>query len=67
MAKIKKNEKESQLEVNSAAQVAQGEETLNEIETLDLIKAEKLQKSGWQLIDCHQTPDGKIYKFRKVN
>lgn len=29
--------------------------------------AEHLQKSGWQLIDCHHTPEGKEYKFRKVN
>lgn len=29
--------------------------------------AEHLQKSGWQLIDCHLTPEGKEYKFRKVN
>ena len=28
--------------------------------------AEKYQKSGWQLIDCHLTPEGKQYKFRKV-
>ena len=30
--------------------------------------AEKLQTSGWQLIDCHLTRTGeKEYKFRKVN
>lgn len=36
-----------------------------EKEIIGLTEAEKLQKSGWQLIDCHQTPDGKVYKFKK--
>jgi hypothetical protein len=40
-----------------------GEETQTVIGTTS---AESLQKSGWQLIDCHQTPNGKEYKFRKV-
>lgn len=31
-----------------------------------IASAEKYQKSGWQLIDCHLTPEGKEYKFRKV-
>ena len=33
----------------------------------DAAEAEDLQKSGWQLIDCHLIPNGKEYKFRKVN
>jgi len=44
-------------------------ETVGETEktVLGLSEAERLQKSGWQLIDCHLTPEGKKYKFRKVN
>ncbi len=34
---------------------------------IGLASAEHLQKSGWQLIDCHHTPEGKEYKFRKAN
>ena len=34
---------------------------------IGIASAEGLQKSGWQLIDCHLTPNGKEYKFRKVN
>ena len=33
---------------------------------IGLASAEHLQKSGWQLIDCQHTPEGKTYKFRKV-
>jgi len=36
-------------------------------EAIGITEAERLQKSGWQLIDCHLTPEGKKYKFRKVN
>ena len=35
-------------------------------EAIGITEAEKLQKGGWQLIDCHLTPEGKKYKFRKV-
>jgi len=35
-------------------------------EAIGITEAERLQKSGWQLIDCHLTPEGKKYKFRKV-
>ena len=35
-------------------------------EVIGITEAEKLQKSGWRLIDCHLTPEGKKYKFRKV-
>lgn len=38
----------------------------NETTVIGLASAEHLQKSGWQLIDCHHTPEGKTYKFRKV-
>ena len=41
--------------------------TQDEIEVVGIIEAEKLQKSGWQLIDCHQTSEGKVYKFKKGN
>ena len=43
-------------------------ETVDETEktVLGISEAEQLQKSGWQLIDCHLTPEGKKYKFRKV-
>ena len=34
---------------------------------IGLASAEHLQKSGWQLIDCQHAPEGKKYKFRKVN
>lgn len=34
---------------------------------IGIASAEHLQKSGWQLIDCHHTPEGKKYNFRKVN
>ena len=34
---------------------------------IGITEAEKLQKSGWRLIDCHLTPEGNKYKFRKVN
>lgn len=34
---------------------------------IGLASAEHLQKSGWQLIDCHHTPEGKKYKFKKVS
>jgi hypothetical protein len=32
---------------------------------IGVVEAEKLQVEGWQLIDCHLTPEGKEYKFRK--
>jgi len=35
-------------------------------EAIGITEAERLQKSGWQLIDCHHTSEGKKYKFRKV-
>lgn len=38
----------------------------NEVTVIGLTSAEHLQKSGWQLIDCHHTLEGKTYKFRKV-
>lgn len=38
----------------------------DEVTVENITQAEGLQKSGWQLIDCHQTPKGKTYKFRKV-
>ena len=44
-------------------------EKVIEEETVTVIgvaSAEQLQKSGWQLIDCHLAPEGKEYKFRKV-
>lgn len=41
-------------------------EEITEI-VIGIASAEHLQKSGWQLIDCHHTPEGKKYKFRKVN
>ena len=34
---------------------------------IGLTSAEHLQKSGWQLIDCQHTLEGKKYNFRKVN
>lgn len=37
-----------------------------EVTVNNIAQAESLQKSGWQLIDCHQTPKGKTFKFRKV-
>lgn len=37
-----------------------------EITVMGTASAEQLQKSGWQLLDCHRTPKGKEYKFRKV-
>ena len=44
-------------------------EKVIEEETVTVIgvaSAEQLQKSGWQLVDCHLAPEGKEYKFRKV-
>lgn len=34
-------------------------------EVIGINSAEQLQKSGWQLIDCHQTLQGMVYKFKK--
>lgn len=39
----------------------------NEKTVYGLVQAEALQKDGWQLIDCHLTPEGKVYKFKKGN
>jgi hypothetical protein len=61
MAKSKKK-----LEIEFIPEVITPEEK-DEIEVIGVTEAEKLQKSGWQLIDCHQTPDGKVYKFKKGN
>ena len=41
------------------------EDEKSEIEVIGLQQAEQLQKSGWQLIDCHMTENGKLYKFKK--
>lgn len=38
-----------------------------EITAFSSSEAEGLQKSGWQLIDCHRTLNGKIYKFKKAS
>ena len=38
---------------------------VNEIEVTNIIEAEKLQRAGWRLIDCHLSSDGKIYKFER--
>lgn len=38
-----------------------------EITAFSSSDAEQLQKDGWQLIDCHRTIKGKIYKFKKVS
>ena len=50
-------------------ELSTGESKVEETEktVLGTSEAEKLQKSGWQLIDCHLIPNGKEYKFRKVN
>jgi len=51
-------------------ELSTGESKVEETEktVLGTSEAEKLQKSGWQLIDCHLTHSGeKEYKFRKVN
>jgi len=34
-------------------------------EVIGVELAERLQKGGWQLIDCHQTPQGMLYKFKE--
>jgi hypothetical protein len=42
------------------------EENNEEYKTvIGIAEAETLQKSGWQLISCHLTSEGKEYKFRK--
>lgn len=41
------------------------EEPIEEITVIGIAQAEKYQKGGWQLIDCHLTSKGKQYLFRK--
>ena len=41
----------------------------NKKTVIGIIEAEKLQKAGWRLVDCHQTSDdpfgNKEYKFER--
>ena len=37
-----------------------------DITVIGIVQAEKYQKSGWQLLDCQLTSEGKQYKFRKA-
>jgi hypothetical protein len=75
MAKAKKNSLDIQslpdtgtIEKNDSNTVINTTEPITEeVEVIGIAKAEELQKSGWQLIDCHLTPDGKFFKYRKVN
>ena len=34
-------------------------------EAIGITEAERLQKRGWQLVDCHQSLKGQVYKFKK--
>ena len=40
-------------------------EILEFVEVIGIDLAEPLQKRGWQLVDCHQSPKGQVYKFKK--
>ena len=68
MAKSKFFKSVEPIESSDLVEEVELDEKSKETETvIGIALAEELQKSGWQLIDCHLTPNGKEYKFRKVN
>ena len=42
----------------------------NKKTVIGIVEAEKLQKSGWRLVDCHRPSDDpfsdKVYKFERI-
>lgn len=66
MAKAKNLKMETFGEDNSYVKITEVKEP-EEVEVTSIAEAEKLQEEGWQQIDCHSTPEGKIFKYRKVN
>lgn len=68
MAKNKKplEEKKAEEPLDIIPSVPIDSKEPEEVTVNSITQAEVLQKSGWQLLDCHHTPKGKEYKFRKV-